>query len=112
MAVDRACSIALNRYNDWIGYPASKLAVGPDLARVSPMIVRAWNAVYCDVARKNGFRCADLSTRFNGPDGTKPSGNLVVADYTHPSQAGMDAIVKLLVAFGYKPLSSLTTRRS
>jgi lysophospholipase L1-like esterase len=96
--------IALNRYNDWLGVPTSKIAVADDLARVSPMIVSAWNRVYCDVARENAFRCADLSTRFNGPDGTRPSGDLVVDDYTHPSQLGMNAITRLLVKYGYEPL--------
>ena len=96
--------LALNRYNDWIGYRPPDLPEAAELEKVSPLIVAAWNTVYCDVAAANGFHCIDLSTRFNGPDGTSPSGNLVVSDYTHPSQAGQDAILKLMVAVGFKPL--------
>jgi lysophospholipase L1-like esterase len=97
--------LALDRYNDWIGYRSPDLPEAPELERVSPMIVRAWNTVYCEVARANGFACVDLSTRFNGPDGTQPSGDLVVADFTHPSQLGQDAILDLLVAAGFGSLA-------
>jgi lysophospholipase L1-like esterase len=97
--------LALDRYNDWIGYRPPDLPEAPELEQVSPLIVRAWNTVYCEVARANGFTCVDLATRFNGPDGTQGSGNLVVADFTHPSQQGQDAILALLVAAGFGRLA-------
>jgi hypothetical protein len=39
----------------------------------------------CKSAKANGFGCADLSKAFNGPDGMKPSADLLADDYTHPS---------------------------
>ncbi len=55
-------------------------------------------------ARQPGSRsavdgeCVDLLSAFNGPDGTTPAGDLLAADYTHPSQAGNDLIRDLLLA--------------
>jgi lysophospholipase L1-like esterase len=34
---------------------------------------------------------------FNGEDATTPAGDLVAADYTHPSQKGNDLIRDLLL---------------
>jgi len=96
--------LALNRYDDWIGYRPAGFPAAADIEKVSPMVIKAWNKVLCEVATANGYHCADLHARFNGPDGTKPSGNLVVDDFTHPSQAGNDAIYGLLVKYGYEPL--------
>jgi lysophospholipase L1-like esterase len=96
--------IVLNRFNDWAGYRSPSVPEAADVERVAPMVIREHNRVLCDVAARQGFHCADLSTRFNGPDGTRRSGNLVVDDFTHPSQAGQDAILELLLDFGFAPL--------
>ena len=55
-------------------------------------------------AEANGFTCADISTAFNGKDGTQASGNLLVGDYTHPSASGNEVIADTLARLGYKPL--------
>ena len=41
--------------------------------------------------------CVDVYEDFNGPDGTRPSGELLAPDYTHPSQEGNDRIRDLLL---------------
>jgi lysophospholipase L1-like esterase len=95
---------ALNRYDDWIDFRPAGFPAAADIEKVSPMVIEAWNKVLCEVAAGQGFHCDDLHTRFNGKDHRQPSGNLVVDDFTHPSQAGNDAIYRLLVGFGYEPL--------
>jgi hypothetical protein len=39
----------------------------------------------CNSAKAHGFGCADIAKAFNGPDGMRPSGNLLAADYTATS---------------------------
>jgi hypothetical protein len=57
------------------------------------------------------FGCADLSKAFNGPDGMKPSGNLLGNDYTHPSGNGNGngngngTISRVLAELGLAPLA-------
>jgi hypothetical protein len=65
-----------------------------------------WDAVLCAAATAKGFGCADVSTAFNGPDGLKPSGDLLAAHYTQPSDKGNALIADVLVAMGFDPLSS------
>ena len=48
-------------------------------------VERGPNAMLCAAAEGNGFGCADIYRAFNGPDGVKPSGDLLAEDYTHPS---------------------------
>ena len=45
----------------------------------------------CRSAEEHGFGCADIYHAFNGTDGTKPSGDLLSADYTHPSDRATHA---------------------
>jgi lysophospholipase L1-like esterase len=52
----------------------------------------------CDVAEDH-FNCVDIYHAFNGPHGTKAAGDLLAADYTHPSDKGNALIAKLLVAW-------------
>jgi len=51
----------------------------------------------CQTAEQDGFHCADTYHAFNGPDGSKASGELLAEDYTHPSDNGMRRFPKLLV---------------
>lgn len=92
----------VNRYNDWNGWPGHELgAAGLDATR---RVIAAWNKMICGAAEKSGFVCADISTAFNGEDGTKPSGDLLAGDYTHPSQKGNDIIFATLRSLGFAPL--------
>ena len=59
----------------------------------------------CDSASANGFTCADIYHAFNGPDGTKASGDLLAPDYIHPSQEGNDLITTVLVERGFAPIA-------
>jgi hypothetical protein len=59
----------------------------------------------CERAKAHGFGCADLSRAFNGPDGLRPSGELLAADYTHPSDQGNQVITRVLADPGYSPLA-------
>lgn len=92
----------INRYNDWIGWPGHD--VPPAGIEATARVIRAWNAVICGAAQDNGFECIDVSTRFNGSDGTEPAGPLLAADYTHPSEQGNAAIGELLIESGFAPL--------
>ena len=68
-------------------------------------MIAAWNKMICDAAEANGFTCADISTAFNGKDGTKPSGELLAGDYTHPSDKGNEVIAAVLAKLGFEPLA-------
>ena len=92
----------VNRYNDWIGWP--EVTLGPDENGSTKLILDAWNAMICEVAEANGFGCADIYSAFNGPDGLEPAGDLLAADYTHPSEAGNELIAEILVEMGFAPL--------
>jgi lysophospholipase L1-like esterase len=93
----------INRYNDWIGWPGHALSPAGIAATVA--VVKAWNQMICRAAEANGFVCADISTRFNGADGRKASGDLLATDYTHPSDKGNEAIAQVLVGLGFAPLA-------
>ena len=92
----------INRYNDWIGWPEHT----PPAAGVeaTARVIAKWNGMLCEVGERHGFLCADISTAFNGKDGTKPSGDLLAGDHTHPSQKGNDVIAKVLIDLGFAPL--------
>jgi lysophospholipase L1-like esterase len=64
---------------------------------------KQWTAAQCEEAEAAGAACIDVYSAFNGPDGTEPAGELLAADYTHPSQAGNDVIRDLLVDAGLSP---------
>jgi lysophospholipase L1-like esterase len=93
----------INRYNDWNGWPSHDLSANGLAATVK--VIDAWNSMLCAAAEKSGFLCADISTVFNGAEGTKESGDLLAGDYTHPSQKGNDAIAKALIDLGFAPLA-------
>lgn len=92
----------INRYNDWIG--SGQLTLTPEEAAKTVVLHDAWNTMLCESAEASGFTCIDVYHAFNGPDGSKPSGDLLAADYTHPSQLGNNEIAKLLTAEGFAPL--------
>jgi lysophospholipase L1-like esterase len=94
--------LTINRYNDWNGWPGHDLsALG---VKVTAKVIAAWNDLICGTAVAEGFVCVDVSTAFNGKDGTTPSDGLLAADYTHPSQRGNDLIAQLLIDAGFAPL--------
>jgi hypothetical protein len=93
----------INKYNDWNGWEAAHLT--PDQVRRTVFMHDAWNRMLCRSAEEHGFACADIYHAFNGPDGTKPSGDLLAADYTHPSDPGNARITRVLVAQGFHPLA-------
>ena len=91
------------KYNDWIGWKQAHLT-RQQVATVV-MFHNLWNQMLCDSAEAHGFTCADIYHAFNGPDGTRASGNLLLPDITHPSQKGNDVIAKTLIAQGFAPLA-------
>ncbi|MEV5054327.1 SGNH/GDSL hydrolase family protein [Arthrobacter sp. LAR12-1-1.1] len=90
----------LNSYNSWIGWEAASKY--PDkvtaVAEKSAYALDAWNTALCNEAAAIKAACLDIYHAFNGVDGRSPAGVLLAADYTHPSQAGNDAITKVLLA--------------
>jgi lysophospholipase L1-like esterase len=96
-----ASILVLTAYNAWTGWPDFE-ALGADTAGAASQTVAAalaaWRTVVCDEAEAVGGECADLLTAFNGSDGLTPSGDLLAADYTHPSQTGNDLIRDVLLA--------------
>lgn len=94
--------LTVNRYNDWVGWKEGHLT--PAQAAKTVELHDAWNAMLCGSAKRNGFTCADIYHAFNGPDGTKPSADLLADDYTHPSQKGNNLIAGVLTAIGFAPL--------
>jgi lysophospholipase L1-like esterase len=93
----------INRYNDWNGWPGHDLP--PEGIEATRLVIDAWNEMICKAAQENGFVCADIYPAFNGPDGLKPSGDLVASDYTHPSDKGNEVIARVLTDLGYAPLA-------
>ena len=92
----------INRYNDWTGWPGHELP--PKGVAATVKVIAAWNEMMCTAAEANGFTCADISGAFNGADGTRPSGDLLAGDYTHPSQKGNDLIAETLIDLGFAAL--------
>jgi lysophospholipase L1-like esterase len=90
----------INRYNDWIG----DARLTPSQGRVTAMFIAKWNAELCQSARAHRFGCADISRAFNGANGLRPSGKLLGADHTHPSQKGNAVIARTLIGLGFAPL--------
>ena len=93
----------INRYNDVIGAPVAQLTRAQE--RLTAVFVGTWNTMLCNSAKAHGFVCADIATAFNGPDGMRPSGDLLAADYTHPSNKGNEVIARVLADLGYAPLA-------
>ena len=94
---------AINRYNDWIGWEDAALTDEQTASTV--VFLDTWNAMLCDAAASNDFDCVDIYHAFNGPDGTTASGDLLAADYTHPSDVGNELIARQLVESGFAPLA-------
>jgi lysophospholipase L1-like esterase len=92
----------IDKYNDWVGGPAH--LTKEQIATVI-MFHNLWDRMLCASATARGFSCADIYHVFNGPDGTRASGDLLGPDYTHPSQKGNDVIAKALIAQGFAPLA-------
>lgn len=92
----------INRYNDWNGWEDAHLT--PDQERRTVVMLDAWNRMLCRSAEQHDFACADIYHAFNGADGTRHSGDLLAADYTHPSDQGNARIAQVLIALGTEPL--------
>ncbi len=93
----------INRYNDWI--PADPVGWTTDQSERTKTMLDAWNTMLCASATESGFGCADVYHAFNGPDGLKPSADLVGPDTVHPSQLGHDEIAAVLESQGFAPLT-------
>jgi hypothetical protein len=93
----------INRYNDFIGSPSVYLTRAQE--RLTAVFASTWNTMLCNSARAHEFGCADLGRAFNGPDGLRPSGDLLAADYTDPSDKGNQVIARVLADLGYAPLA-------
>ncbi|HYO19879.1 MAG TPA: SGNH/GDSL hydrolase family protein [Dermatophilaceae bacterium] len=77
----------------------------PQAERASTAIFDSWNAMICTAAEQHGFACADIYHAFNGPEGSKASGDLLAGDYIHPSDKGNALIAETLTAQGFAPLA-------
>jgi lysophospholipase L1-like esterase len=104
-----AIFLALNRYNDAIGWCEHQSCpwgstTPSSFVAAAHLTVDAWDRVICETAEKHGFACVDVYHAFNGPEGTEPAGDMLAADYTHPSQLGNNRIADLLADEGYSPL--------
>jgi lysophospholipase L1-like esterase len=95
--------LTIDKYNDWTGWKQAHLT--PAQVATVVMFHNKWNQMLCASATAHGFSCADIYHAFNGPDGTRASGNLLLPDYAHPSQKGHDLIAKTLIAQGFAPLA-------
>jgi lysophospholipase L1-like esterase len=93
----------INLYNDWIGFDDEHFP--PEGVEMSVAYLDAWNAMVCEAAAANGFECGDVNEAFNGADGRSASGDLLSADYIHPSDAGHERIAEVLVDLGFVPLA-------
>jgi lysophospholipase L1-like esterase len=93
--------VSINAYNDWIGWPG--VSQTPELMAGTMAGLEAWNAMVCAAAEANGFLCADLNSAFNGADHTGAAGDLLAADYTHPSEKGNEVIAASLSELGFAP---------
>ena len=92
--------VVLPPYNFWLGWPSIESA--PDAAREDALTaityaVRSWRDELCAIADELDATCIDLYAAFNGPDGSRPAGELLASDHTHPSQEGNDLIRDLLL---------------
>jgi lysophospholipase L1-like esterase len=94
---------SIDKYSDWIGWEDAQLT--PDQVWRTVFVHDDWNKMLCASAESHGFTCADIYHAFNGPRGTKPSGDLLGADYTHPSEEGNQRIARILIAQGFNPLA-------
>jgi lysophospholipase L1-like esterase len=94
--------LTINKYSDWVGWEDAHLTA--DQEKRTVLVHDVWNKMLCDVAKADQFDCVDIYHAFNGPHGTKPSGDLLASDYTHPSEKGNALIAKSLVARGFAPL--------
>jgi lysophospholipase L1-like esterase len=92
----------INLYNDWIGFEGGE--VPPKAVEASVDYLDAWNAMICETATANGFACGDVARAFNGEKGRTASGDLLAADYIHPSDEGHERIAAVLVELGFAPL--------
>jgi hypothetical protein len=94
---------SLTGYDSWRGWPELDAM---DATKVDALYAAEtyWfqqvTAAQCEEAEAADAACIDVYHAFNGPDGTEPAGDLLAADYTHPSQAGNDVIRDLLVDAG------------
>jgi lysophospholipase L1-like esterase len=93
---------ATNRYNDWIGWPAHPVSAYG--VKATAKVIASWNDMLCGAAEANGFTCVDLSAAFNGPSGRRSAGDLLAADYIHPSDKGNEVIAETLVELGFAPI--------
>lgn len=94
---------ALTAYDAWTGWPALDELDKDTVDRLLASIrygVEAWNTALCEEADAASVTCVDVHDAFNGADGTLASGDLLAADYTHPSQAGNDRIRDVLLESG------------
>ncbi len=98
--------VVMPPYNFWLGWPSIESA--PDAAREAALkaiayAVRSWRDELCTIADELDATCIDLYTAFNGPDGSRPAGELLASDHTHPSQQGNDLIRDLLLEANLLP---------
>ena len=93
----------INKYSDWLGWENAHLT--PDQEQRTVFAHDYWNQMICETAEAHDFGCADIYHEFNGKDGTKPSGDLLAHDYTHPSDAGNELIARVLIDQGFDPLT-------
>jgi len=94
----------INRCNDWNGWLGHDLP--PEATEATRLTIAAGNEMICKAAEESEFMWAEISQAFNGADGLTPSGDLVAANYTHPSDKGNEVIAHVLIGLGFAPLAA------
>jgi lysophospholipase L1-like esterase len=94
--------LTINAYNFWNSQPGAEIP--PKAMSAARDILDAWNAMICQAAGENGFKCADIYHAFNGADGLTPAPDLIAKGNIHPSDKGNELIAKVLFDLGLGPL--------
>ena len=98
----------LTIYSNWNGNPQLPQTMGNSgaaLTAKNKVIYDSWNAMACATATSSGFACVDTYHAFDGSDGLGSPAKYLAEDYTHPNQAGNDAIGALLAKIAISPIT-------
>jgi lysophospholipase L1-like esterase len=91
----------LTNYNDILGWQHAP----PESTKPSIEVFDAFYTETCKVAKAHDAACIDVYHAFNGPDGSKPAGDLLADNYTEPSAKGQQRIADLLLTAGIGPVT-------
>ncbi len=98
-----------NVYNPLIGHKVARQELGSRYEALSELTTKnasKLSSLICDAATREGMRCADVHTVFNGSAGrdNPHAKGLISEDGVHPSVKGHRAIAATIAQLGYSPL--------